>query len=296
MTPPTTPAVPAADLDLEEIGARAHTVTDAAAHKLPQVTLLFWVLKIAATTLGETGGDMFAQTLKFGYFLSTIALFAIFVLSLVAQLRSRSYHPAFYWTVILTTSMAGTTISDFMNRDTSYLTPGTSSLGWGPQGLGIGYPVGAAILSAMLLATFAVWRATGHPFALGRITGFRAEVLFWTAILISNTLGTSVGDFLSDSSGLGYAGGAALIAAVLAVIAALYKVPAVSNVVLFWAAFVLTRPLGATVGDFFTKPVVKGGLGLGTYGASAVLLVILLAGIGHLTLQQRQRREAPAAA
>ncbi|TIC79286.1 hypothetical protein [Nocardioides sp. GY 10127] len=284
---PPLPSSP--DLDLEEIG-------QAATSKLPHVTLLFWVLKIAATTLGETGGDMFAQTLQLGYFLTTIALFLVFLVSLVAQMRSKSYQPALYWAVILTTSMAGTTISDFMNRDASaqYLSSGTS-LGWGPQGLGLGYPVGAAILSAMLLATFAVWRATGHPFSLKKITSFRAELLFWTAILISNTLGTSMGDFLSDSSGLGYAGGALLIASLLAVIAALKFVPRVSNVALFWAAFVLTRPLGATVGDFFTKPTVKGGLGLGTYGASAVLLAVLVSGIVWLTVKERRATAALAA-
>lgn len=283
---------PTGDLDLEEIHHAG--AAEAAVHRLPQVTLLFWVLKIAATTLGETGGDMFAQTLKLGYFLSTIALFGLFLASLVTQLRSRRYHPTLYWMVILTTSMAGTTISDFMNRDASskYLAAGVTSLGWGPQGLGIGYPVGAAILSSLLLVTFAVWRATGHPLSIARITSFKAEALFWTAILISNTLGTSLGDFLSDSSGLGYAGGAALIAGLIAVLAVLYRLRAVPNVLLFWAAFVLTRPLGATVGDFFTKPSVKGGLGLGTYGASAVLLVILVAGIVHLTRQVRREEDA----
>ena len=274
---------PSGDLDLEEIG-------HAATHKLPQVTLLYWVIKIAATTLGETGGDMFSQTLKLGYFLSTVALFVVFLVSLVAQLRSRSYHPAFYWAVILTTSMAGTTISDFMNRDASskYLASGATSLGWGPQGLGIGYPVGAAILSSLLIITFAIWRATGHPFSIATISSFRAEALFWTAILISNTLGTSLGDFLSDSSGLGYAGGAALIASLIAVIALLYYVKAVPNTLLFWAAFVLTRPLGATVGDYVTKPTVKGGLGLGTYGASAVLALIMIAGVAWVTREHRR--------
>lgn len=278
---------PSGDLDLEEIG-------HAATHKLPQVTLLYWVIKIAATTLGETGGDMFSQTLKLGYFLSTVALFVVFLVSLVAQLRSRSYHPAFYWAVILTTSMAGTTISDFMNRDASskYLAAGATSLGWGPQGLGIGYPVGAAILSSLLIITFAIWRATGHPFSIAKISSFRAEALFWTAILISNTLGTSLGDFLSDSSGLGYAGGAALIASLIAVIAVLYYVKAVPNTLLFWAAFVLTRPLGATVGDYFTKPTIKGGLGLGTYGASAVLAIIMIAGVAWVTREHRRTSAA----
>lgn len=279
------------DLDLEEIAHRATS-------KLPHVTLIFWVMKIAATTLGETGGDMFSQTLKLGYFLSTIALFAVFVVSLVAQLRSKAYNPFLYWSVILTTSMAGTTISDFMNRDASarYLAPGATSLGWGPQGLGIGYPVGAAILSTLLLGVFAVWRASGHPFGINKIHSFKGEALFWSAILISNTLGTSLGDFLSDSTHLGYAGGALVIGGLLAIVAALRFVPQVSNVALFWAAFVLTRPLGATVGDFFTKPTYKGGLGWGTYGASAALLVILLGGMAWMSTHQRRERAALATA
>ncbi|MBU2667969.1 hypothetical protein KOI35_31105 [Actinoplanes bogorensis] len=236
-------------------------------------------MKIAATTLGETAGDLFAQTLKLGYFLTTVALLAIFVVTLVVQLRSRHYNPFFYWTVILTTSTAGTTVSDFMNRDASgeYLPAGTTSLGWGPQGLGLGYPAGATILVSLLLAVFAVWKLSGLPFALNDIDTFRGEVLFWVAILVSNTLGTSMGDFLSDSSGLGYAGGAALIAGLLAVLLALKYVPSVPNVLLFWVAFVLTRPLGATAGDFLTKPIAKGGLALGTLGSSVVLLVVLVA-------------------
>jgi uncharacterized membrane-anchored protein len=276
------PLQPPSDFDLEEIG---HTATS----KLPQVTIAFWVMKIAATTLGETGGDMFAQTMKLGYFLSTIALFLVFVFSLLVQLRSRNYNPFFYWTVILTTSMAGTTISDFMNRDASaaFLAPGETSLGWGPQGFGLGYPIGAAILISILLGVFAVWRASGHPFSIREIRSFKGEALFWTAILVSNTLGTSLGDYLSDSSGLGYAGGAALIGATLAVVAVLKFVPAVSNVALFWFAFVLTRPLGATVGDFFTKPTEKGGLDLGTYGASAVLLIVLLGGMAWMSARER---------
>lgn len=193
--------------------------------KLPEVTLAFWVMKIAATTLGETVGDLFAQTLKLGYFLTTIALFLIFVVTLVVQLKSRRYNPFFYWTVILSTSMAGTTMSDFMNRDASakFLTDGATSLGWGPQGLGLGYPTGAAILISLLLAIFAIWKRTGLTFAIRDIVSFRAEALFWTAILVSNTLGTSMGDFLSDSSGLGYAGGALLVTGLLAVLVVLMR-------------------------------------------------------------------------
>lgn len=260
--------------------------------KLPEITVSFWVMKVAATTLGETAGDMISQTLRLGYFLSTVTLFVIFVVTMLVQLRSRRYNPVFYWTVILSTSMAGTTLSDFMNRDASarYLASGASGLGWGPQGLGLGYPAGAAILTSLLVIVFVIWKATRLPFDINRIDTFRGEALFWTAILISNTLGTSMGDFLSDSSGLGYLGGAVLITSVLAVLAAGTRVRWIPNVLIFWLAFVLTRPLGATVGDFFTKPVVKGGLGLGTYGASAVLVAILAAFILHATATERRRR------
>ncbi|MFS7872274.1 hypothetical protein ACEYXF_02810 [Streptomyces asiaticus] len=258
--------------------------------KLPEVTLAFWIMKIAATTLGETAGDLFAQTLKLGYFLTTIALFLIFVVTLVVQLRSSRYNPFFYWTVILSTSMAGTTMSDFMNRDASakYLSGGATSLGWGPQGLGLGYPVGAAILISILLAIFLAWKASGMTFQIRDIVTFRGEALFWSAILVSNTLGTSMGDFLSDSSGLGYAGGALLVIGVLTVLVAMMKAPAVPNVLLFWIAFVLTRPLGATAGDFLTKPVAKGGLDLGTAGSSAVLLAILFGLMAYAHVRERR--------
>ncbi|MET7703290.1 hypothetical protein [Streptomyces sp. NPDC005485] len=257
--------------------------------KLPEVTLAFWIMKIAATTLGETAGDLFAQTLKLGYFLTTIALFVLFVVTLVVQLRSRRYNPCLYWTVILSTSMAGTTMSDFMNRsaDAKYLSGGATSLGWGPQGLGLGYPTGAAILISVLIAVFALWKLTGMTFVIRDIVSFRGEALFWSAILVSNTLGTSMGDFLSDSSGLGYAGGALLVTGALLVLLALMRVPGVPNVLLFWVAFVLTRPLGATAGDFLTKPVAKGGLDLGTAGSSAVLLALLVGLMGFAQVRER---------
>ncbi|KUJ34552.1 hypothetical protein ADL25_40535 [Streptomyces sp. NRRL F-5122] len=247
-------------------------------------------MKIAATTLGETAGDLFAQTLQIGYFLTTIVLFLVFVVTLVVQLRSSHYQPFFYWTVILSTSMAGTTMSDFMNRDASaeYLSSGTSSLGWGPQGLGMGYPTGAAILVSILLAIFFVWKLSGMTFQIRDIVTFRGEALFWAAILVSNTLGTSMGDFLSDSSGLGYGGGALLVVGALAVLVALMKVPAVPNTLLFWIAFVLTRPLGATAGDFLTKPVAKGGLNLGTIGSSVVLLAALLTLVAYGHMRERK--------
>jgi uncharacterized membrane-anchored protein len=228
---------------------------------------------------------------------TTIALFLLFVVTLAVQLRSRRYNPFFYWTVILSTSMAGTTMSDFMNRDASakYLASGAASLGWGPQGLGLGYPTGAAILISVLVVVFAVWKLTGMTFVIRDIVSFRGEALFWSAILVSNTLGTSMGDFRSDSSGLGYAGGAALVTGVLLVLVALMRAPVVPNVLLFWIAFVLTRPLGATAGDFLTKPVAKGGLDLGTAGSSAVLLALLVGLTGYAHAQER-RSLAPSAA
>ncbi|OIK04903.1 hypothetical protein [Streptomyces monashensis] len=270
------------------------STTKSVMKKLPEVTLAFWIMKIAATTLGETAGDLFAQTLKLGYFLTTIALFAVFVVTLVIQLRSTRYNPFFYWTVILSTSMAGTTMSDFMNRDDSgkYLSGGATSLGWGPQGLGLGYPEGAAILISLLLLIFLGWKLSGMTFQITEIVTFRGEALFWSAILVSNTLGTSMGDFLSDSSGLGYLGGASLVTGLLLLLVALMKVPAVPNVLLFWIAFVLTRPLGATAGDLLTKPVAKGGLDLGTAGSSAVLLAVLF---GLMAYAQRKERRAAAA-
>jgi uncharacterized membrane-anchored protein len=198
------------------------------AGKLPQITLVFWIMKIAATTLGETAGDLLAQTMKVGYLVSSAILVGLFLLTLVTQLRVRGFHPALYWTVILSTSTAGTTMSDFMNRTA-----------------GLGY--------------------------------FRGALLYWTAILFSNTLGTSLGDFLADDTHLGFAGGALLISGLLALVVIATYLTAISTTLLFWVAFVLTRPLGATTGDFFSKPLAKGGLGYGTIGASLILAAVLLA-------------------
>ncbi len=235
-----------------------------AASKIPQVTLLFWITKIIATTLGETGGDLLAQTMKVGYAASSIIFIALFLASLTAQVRADRLHPGLYWTVILATSMAGTTMSDFANRT-----------------LGLGYPRGAAMLLALLLLLFAAWWRSGHTFDITRPVTFRGELLYWTAILLSNTLGTSLGDFLSDSSGLGYAGGAALIWSLLAVIAVAWYSRRLPTTLLFWSAFVLTRPMGATLGDLLTKPTAKGGLAYGTAGASAILFGALVLLVVH---------------
>ncbi|BAH55664.1 MULTISPECIES: COG4705 family protein [Rhodococcus] len=239
--------------------------------KLPQITAIFWVMKIAATTLGETGGDLLAQTLNIGYAAASVLFIGLFLVSLVTQLKAKTFHPALYWTVIVATSTAGTTMSDFLNRSA-----------------GLGYAKGALILITCLACVFAIWSRFGDTFDVERICTFRGELLYWTAILFSNTLGTSLGDFLADSSGLGFAGGALLIGTVMALILGAHYFTTSSGTVLFWAAFVLTRPLGATVGDLFSKPHDKGGLALGTVGSSAVLAVILLALIVYTHIRHQE--------
>jgi uncharacterized membrane-anchored protein len=244
--------------------------------KLPQITLIFWVMKIAATTLGETGGDLLAQTLNIGYAVSSLLFIGLFLVSLVTQLKAKKFHPALYWTVIVSTSTAGTTMSDFINRSA-----------------GLGYAKGALVLIVCLAGVFAIWHRSGQTFSVEQITTFRGELLYWIAILFSNTLGTSLGDYLSDSSGLGYAGGALVISGAMALILAAHYFTPISGILLFWMAFVLTRPLGATVGDFFSKPLAQGGLNLGTVGSSAALTAILLALIGYTLIKQWKLAQRP---
>ncbi len=228
--------------------------------KLPQITAFFWIMKICATTLGETAGDLLSMTLHVGYAISTAILISIFLAALVTQLISKGYNPLLYWTVILATSTAGTTMSDFMDRT-----------------LGLGYTVGSIILVTLLLSTLGFWRFTVGSLSIKDVKTPKVELLYWTAILFSNTLGTAFGDFLADTSGLGFMGGAILISSLLCMILAAHYYTKVSEVTLFWIAFVLTRPLGATVGDILTKANDKGGLNFGTIGSSIVLLSILTA-------------------
>jgi len=246
-------------------------------NKLPRVTLLFWIMKIAATTLGETAGDLFSMTLKVGYAMSSMVLIGLFFASLVTQLRSKRYHPSLYWTVILLTSTAGTTMSDYMDRT-----------------LGLGYAKGALILATILAAIFVYWRYSAHSFSIQHIRTLKGELLYWTAILFSNTLGTALGDFLADNSGLGFAGGACLIAGLLALTALAMLSARISKTLLFWIAFVLTRPFGATMGDVLTKSTAKGGLNFGTIGSSLVLGVILVILILYTTLYQHKETRAVA--
>lgn len=228
-------------------------------NKLPQITLAFWVMKICATTLGETAGDLLSMTLDVGYAMSSLILFSLFLAALTGQLMSNRHNPGLYWLVILATSTAGTTMSDFMDRT-----------------LGLGYATGSAILTGILLTVFAVWRFCEGSLSVERIASRKGELFYWVAILFSNTLGTALGDYLADDSGLGFAGGALLVGSLIAVVAVARYATRVSPVALFWIAFVLTRPFGATLGDVLTKMPDKGGLGFGTVGSSAILAAVLL--------------------
>lgn len=228
-------------------------------NKLPQITISFWIMKICATTLGETAGDLLSMTMNVGYAISSVILLSFFFATLLVQLFTKKYHPVIYWAVILATSTAGTTMSDFMDRT-----------------MGLGYATGSLILVTLLIATLIAWKLTERSLSVTSIKSLRGEIFYWTAILFSNTLGTALGDFLADDSGLGFSGGAFLIGGLLLMIVLAYYFTKISHVVLFWLAFVLTRPFGATFGDLLTKPVEKGGLNFGTIGSSLILFGILI--------------------
>jgi uncharacterized membrane-anchored protein len=238
--------------------------------KLPHITLLFWLLKIVATTLGETGGDLVAQTLEVGYLFSTLIFFGLFGVAVVFQLRAGRFHPAIYWTVIALTSTAGTTLSDLMNRTG-----------------GIGYAGGALVLSTGLAIVFVVWWRSGQTLDVENVATFRGEVLYWVAILFSNSLGTSSGDFLADVVGFGFRDSALLLSGIMLGLLAAHYFTHINGTVLFWIAFVLTRPLGATGGDSLSKPHELGGLGWGTEWTSAALLTALIALIIYQSIDTR---------
>lgn len=245
-------------------------------NKLPQLTLAFWIMKICATTLGETAGDWLSMTLDIGYAMSSLLLISVFIFTLLTQLRTQRYHPLLYWLVILSTSTAGTTLSDFMDRT-----------------LGLGYAAGSAILIALLLAIFSVWYLSEKSLSVARITTLKGELFYWFAILFSNTLGTALGDFLADDSGLGFMGGALLVGTAIAIVVVLHYTTRLSSVLLFWVAFVLTRPFGATFGDVLTKSHEKGGLDFGTAGSSLVLLTVLVVLVVMATAYNRQPAPSP---
>ena len=248
--------------------------------KVPEVTLLFWVLKIIATTLGETAGDAVTMSMNLGYLVGTAIFATIFVLAVTAQIRATKFHPYLFWFVIVATTTAGTTLADFFDRS-----------------LGIGYIGGTSILFALLLACLGLWYRSLGSVSVNQLTSRKAEVFYWATVMFSQTLGTAAGDWVADPKtglGLGYEGGALVFAAGLALVAAAYYWTRISHTLLFWAAFILSRPLGATVGDFLDKPRANGGLELSRYTASAVLLALII--IGLLVFPQRAERVPATAA
>jgi uncharacterized membrane-anchored protein len=230
------------------------------ATKVPPVTLLFWIIKIAATTLGETGGDAVSMSMNLGYLVGTGIFAVVFVVAVSIQIKAQEFHPALYWTTIIATTTVGTTMADFADRS-----------------LGIGYAGGSALLLALLLASLATWHYAMGSISVESVSSPKTEMFYWTTIMFSQTLGTALGDWTADSAGLGYEGGALLFGALLTLVAAGYYWSTISRTALFWLAFVLTRPLGAVVGDFLDKPLSKGGLALSRYSASFALLLFIIA-------------------
>ncbi|MQR01059.1 COG4705 family protein [Glaciimonas soli] len=232
----------------------AHTLS-----KVPEVTLLFWIIKIAATTLGETGGDAVTMSMNLGYLVGTIIFAVIFLIAVAAQIGVKGFHPFLYWATIIATTTVGTTLADFADRS-----------------LGIGYAGGSTLLFILLLSSLAIWYRTLGSVSVDTVNSPKAEMFYWVTIMFSQTLGTALGDWMADTAGFGYSGAAIVFSAMLALVVFLYYRTKVSRTVLFWAAFILTRPLGAVVGDFLDKPISAGGLELSRYSASLALFGFIL--------------------
>jgi len=228
--------------------------------KVPEVTIIFWIIKIAATTLGETAGDAVSMSMNLGYLISTAIFAAIFIAVVVIQISSKRFHPVLYWTTIIATTTVGTTLADFADRS-----------------LGIGYAGGTLILFTLLMLSLLVWYRVLGSISVNTISSPEAEMFYWVTIMFSQTLGTALGDWTADTPGLGYSGAAVIFTALLGLVAAAYYWTGISRTILFWAAFILTRPLGAVIGDFLDKPLDAGGLELSRYGASAALLAFIVA-------------------
>lgn len=244
-------------------------------NRVPEIILLYWVIKIASTTLGETGADMFSMTFKLGYAVTIVIFLALFGVLLTAKLWVKGYHPILYWSVFTASAIAGTGISDFIDRT-----------------LGFGYAAGASILVLSLLAVLGLWYRKERSISVESITTASAELYYWMAFLIANTLGTAAGDFLADNLGWGFGKSTAIISVVLLLIALAHYWTRLPGLALFWFAFVLTRPFGATFGDLLTKPLDHGGLNLGTIGASAFFGVVLVLAVARESALERRRVQA----
>ena len=240
--------------------------------KVPEVTLVFWVIKILATTLGETAGDAVSMSMNLGYLVGTAIFAALFVMAVIVQASAKKFHPVVYWATIIASTTVGTTLADFATRS-----------------LGIGYAGGSTILFALLMGSLFVWYRALGTVAVDSVNSPKSEIFYWVTIMFSQTLGTALGDWTADTAGLGYLGSAVIFGGLLALIAVLYYRTRISHTVLFWSAFILTRPLGAVVGDFLDKPVSKGGLELSRYSASATLLVLIAACIFFFSHKPAQR-------
>ena len=241
--------------------------------KVPEVTLIFWIIKVLATTLGETGGDAVSMSMDLGYLVSTGIFAAIFAVAVTVQIAAKKFNPIIYWATIIATTTVGTTLADFVDRS-----------------LGIGYTGGSTLLLTLLLGSLVLWKRTLGSVAVETVSSPKAEMFYWITIMFSQTLGTALGDWTSDTAGLGYLGSAIIFGALLAAIAVAYYRTKISRTALFWAAFILTRPLGAVVGDFLDKPIAKGGLALSRYSASAVLFVLI--GLCIVFFSQKPARRA----
>jgi uncharacterized membrane-anchored protein len=228
--------------------------------KVPEVTLVFWFIKILATTLGETGGDAVSMSMDLGYAVSSFIFIGIFVVAVIAQISAKAFHPWLYWLVVIATTTAGTTMADFADRS-----------------LGIGYPGGASLLFALLMLSLLVWYRSAGSISVNTVATPKIETFYWVAILFSQTLGTALGDWMADTNGLGYQGGALVFSAGLALIAAAYFWTNISRTLLFWSAFILTRPLGATLGDWLDKPLSDGGLAFSRFYATGILAAVIVA-------------------
>jgi uncharacterized membrane-anchored protein len=271
MSGPLLMSNPTVSNDVSQTGKNT-SVTEALS-KVPEVTFVFWLIKIAATTLGETGGDAVSMSMNLGYLVGTAIFATIFIISVVIQIKANRFHPMIYWFTIIATTTVGTTLADFADRS-----------------LGIGYAGGSSLLFVLLMGSLAVWYRTLGSVSINTVSSPKAETFYWTTIMFSQTLGTALGDWTADTAGLGYGGSALIFSGLLAAVAALYFWTRISRTFLFWAAFILTRPLGAVVGDFLDKPHEAGGLALSRYTASAVLLVFIVACI--LIFPQRASRQA----
>ncbi|MGJ4917976.1 COG4705 family protein [Bradyrhizobium oligotrophicum] len=233
--------------------------------KVPEVTLIFWVIKILATTLGETGGDAASMSMRLGYGVSSAIFIGLFLVVVAAQIAAGKFRPFLYWLVVIATTTAGTTVADLADRS-----------------LGIGYAGGTSLLFALLMLSLLVWYRSEGSISVNTVSTPRVEAFYWISILFSQTLGTALGDWMADTNGLGYERGALVFGAGLAAIAAAYYFTSLSRTTLFWAAFILTRPLGATLGDFLDKPIANGGLAFSRYYASAILAAVIIGCIALL--------------